>query len=127
MTTQPGRADEGLGCRTLSLSLAILVGFAVMATSTGLALTLADAPSAAGERFGLTLYAAGAPISGLFAVLAGELPVAPLTDIVVWIVAAVFATRLSDRRGTPLWKPLVVIVATALVWGVVASSALERV
>jgi len=125
--TSGSRADDGLGCRTLTVALAVLVGFAVAATATGLSLALGSAPGPTAERIGFLLYGAGAPVSALFAMIAGELPLAPLTDLVVWVAAAVAATRIADRRGTPIWKPLTVIVGASVAWGVVASSALERI
>lgn len=122
----PSPSPEGLGCRTLAVSAGVLVAFGVLATSSGLALALGDT-SAVAQQVGFALYGAGAPISGLFAAIAGELPLAPFTDLIVWLVLAVAATRISERGAVRLSRVLGLIVACACVFGIAVSFLIERV
>lgn len=121
----PSPSPEGLGCRTLAVSAGVLFVFGLAATALGLMLALGDG-SAVTQQVGFALYGAGAPISGLFAAVAGELPLAPFTDAFVWMGAAVVATRVSGRRAIPLDRVLAVIVALALTLGVIVSFLIER-
>lgn len=125
--TADGEPEAGLGCRTLVTTLGVLLVFAVASVAMGLAIALGDDVGRLGERIGFTLYGAGAPISALFAAIAGELPLAPLTDVIVWIVAAAGTTRLTERRGIPMARSIALVIAMALVYGVVVSSFIERV
>lgn len=128
MSSAPSPApkpDEGLGCRTLAVSAGALVAFGILATSVGLFLALGDGGRLT-QQIGFAFYGAGAPISGVFAAIAGELPLAPFTDVIVWLVLAVGATRLSERRGIPLRQVLVLTVAAALTLGLVVSFLIER-
>ncbi len=78
------------------------------------------------QQLGFALYGAGAPVSGVFAAIAGDLPLAPFTDIVIWLILAVAATRVSERRHLPLGRVLGLIIAGAGVLGVVVSFLIER-
>lgn len=117
--------QEGLGCRTLAVSAGVLITFGVLATASGLVLALGDTPAIV-QQIGFALYGAGAPISGLFAAIAGELPLAPFTDLIVWLVLAVVATRISERGSATLSRILGVIIACAGVLGIVVSFLIER-
>ncbi len=128
--TSRGSVDSGqggVGCRTIASILAVLLGFAVVAVSTGLTLVLRDGCAGACETIGFTLYAAGAPISGLFAVLAGELPLAYLTDIALWIAVAAGTARLVERRRLQVLRTVTAVIGIALVYGLAASGFLERI
>ncbi|MEX2278607.1 MAG: hypothetical protein WEA76_00820, partial [Acidimicrobiia bacterium] len=92
----PKPDDEGLGCRALAVSAGVLIAFGVVATSIGLLLALGDGGRLT-QQLGFALYGAGAPVSGIFAAIAGELPLAPFTDVIIWLVLAVVATRASER------------------------------
>lgn len=87
-------------------------------------MALGDEPSFAAERIGLALYVAGAPVSGVFSALTGELPLAPMTDVIVWLVAGGLITRRADRH--PLRRRLLITIAGALVFGALVSQAIER-
>lgn len=121
----PKPDDDGLGCRTLAVAAGALIAFGVLATATGLALALGDGGRLT-QQVGFALYGAGAPISGLFAAVAGELPLAPLTDVVVWLVLAVVAARISERRAIPLPRILLVVLAGAMTLGTIVSFLIER-
>ena len=97
----------------------------MVATAIGLVLALGDGGRLV-QQTGFALYGAGAPVSGIFAAIAGELPVAPFTDIVVWLILAVVAARASERSRLPLSRVLGLVVAGALVLGVVVSFLIER-
>lgn len=93
--------------------------------ASGLWLALDDTPSFWEERIGLALYVAGAPISGIFAALVGNLPLAPFTDIIVWLVAAGLIARRVDR--SPPVRPLLLTIGASLVFGGLVSQLIERV
>jgi hypothetical protein len=119
--------ESGIGCRPFLTALVALSVIAAAAVAVGLSLALAEDPSPLAERLGFALYGTGAPISALFAAVAGELPLAPLTDIVVWIVAAAGVVKWAERRAVPVWRPISIVLAVALCYGLVVSSFLERV
>ncbi len=98
--------------------------FSVASVAIGLSLALQESPGIVAERLGLALYAAGAPISGVFAALVGELPLAPFTDMIVWIVAAGLIARREDGSQR---RPIALTVVGALGFGVLVSLAIERV
>jgi hypothetical protein len=125
--SRSSRADqEGLGCRALAVAAGVLIAFGVLATVTGLVLALGDGGRLT-QQLGFALYAAGAPVSGIFAAIAGDLPLAPFTDIVVWLILAVVATNVSERRDIPLAKVLGLVLAGAATLGLVVSFLIERV
>ncbi len=119
-------ADAGIGCKPFAIALGALVGFAVLAVSVGLSLALSDAPGVVAERVGLALYVAGAPISGVFSALVGQLPLAPFSDVIVWLVAAGLVARASEK-GRSLGRLLAMTIGVAIVFGVVVSQAIERI
>ncbi|MDX1449144.1 MAG: hypothetical protein R3246_08795 [Acidimicrobiia bacterium] len=102
-----------------------LVAFGIVATAVGLVLALGDGGRVV-QQVGFAFYAAGAPVSGLFAALAGDLPLAPFTDIVVWLALAVGTVRISERRGVPIGRVLAGVIAFAACFGVVVSFLIER-
>ncbi|MFP5333170.1 MAG: hypothetical protein ACLGHX_12540 [Acidimicrobiia bacterium] len=119
------KPDDGVGCRTLAVSSGALVAFGVAATAIGLTLALGEGGRAV-QQIGFAFYAAGAPVSGLFAAIAGELPLAPFTDLIIWLVLAVGAARWSERSGVGLRRMLVRIMGAAGAFGVVVSFLIER-
>lgn len=119
------RPDEGVGCRALAVSAGALVAFGVVATALGLTLALGEGGRAV-QQIGFAFYAAGAPVSGLFAAIAGELPLAPFTDLIIWLVLAVGAARWSERSGVELRRILVGVMGTAGAFGAVVSFLIER-
>ncbi len=118
--------DAGIGCKPFAIGLAVLVGFAATSVALGLWLALADNPSTAAERIGLALYVAGAPISGVFSAMVGQLPLAPFTDAIVWLVVAGLIARQSEK-GRSLARLLTATIGIALLFGLVVSQAIERV
>lgn len=124
MAQSPVGDGGGVGCRTLLKAVAALVGFAVAAVAAGLALILGDDPSPTAETLGLTLYAAGAPVSGMFAAIAGDLPLTLYLDLLVWVLAGAGVTRMTER-GRSLWVLVATVFGVALVYGFVISTLVE--
>ncbi len=122
MTTQPG-APEGVGCKSLVAVAGALMAFAVVMVTIGLVILLGD-PSATSEAIGFTAYAAGAPVSGAFAALAGGLPLTLYLDALVWILIGAGIVRLSER-GRSLQRLVLTTVSVAIVYGVIISSLVE--
>lgn len=127
MTAEADEADYdsgGVGCRTLLTAVGALLLFAVAAVATGLTLVLGEAPSPTAETVGLALYAAGAPVSGVFAAIAGDLPLTLYLDALVWVLAGAGVTKLAERgRGLP--RPLLAVIGAALVFGFAVSTLIE--
>lgn len=92
-----------------------LIAFAVAAFAGGIALALSCAGSCA--RAGVALYAAGGPVSGLFAAVAGELPIAWPLDLTVWILVAFAVARRADRPDARLGRSALAVIGFALVYG----------
>lgn len=124
MAAEADSGSGGLGCRTMLTAVGTLLVFAVGAVAIGLGLILGEDPSPLAETFGLALYAAGAPVSGVFAVIAGDLPLTLYLDLVVWVVGGAAITKLAER-GRPLALLLVTAMALALAFGLVVSTLIE--
>ncbi len=118
-------AAPGVGCRNVVVAVGWLIGLAAIEVALGLWLALSTPPIA--ERVGFALYAAGAPVSAGFAAVAGELPLAPFTDAIVWLVAGVGTASWHERTGTRLSRLLAAVAAVALVYGVAISGLIARV
>lgn len=120
-------SGEGVGCRPALISVVSTVLAAGVLFASGLGLVVDDACVGACSRLGLWLYAAGAPVSGLFAALAGGLPVAWPVDLILWVVAGVAAAGWVERRGRPIWQAPAGLIGVTLVYGLAVSLLLERV
>lgn len=102
----------------------ILLAFAVAAVTLGLSILLQDDVSGTMERIGFVAYASGAPVSGLFAALAGGLPLTLYLDVLVWMLAAAGIVRLA-QRGRSTRRLVSAVIAVAIVFGLVISSLVE--
>ncbi len=124
MTPEADPDSGGVGCRTLLTAVGTLLAFAVAAVAIGLTVILGDNPSPMAETVGLSLYAAGAPVSGVFAAVAGDLPLTLYLDVLVWMLAGAGVARLAERgRGLP--KTVLAVIGAALVFGFVISTLIE--
>ena len=121
---QPASPSEGVGCRPLLTVTGILLAFATGATALGLSILLRDDVSDVLERVGFVAYASGAPVSGLFAALAGGLPLTLYLDVLVWVLAAFGVVRLVER-GRSLPRLVLAVIGVALVFGVAISTLVE--
>ncbi|MGF1665507.1 MAG: hypothetical protein ACFCVC_04460 [Acidimicrobiia bacterium] len=124
MTAGADYDSDGVGCRALVTAVGALLLFAVAAVAIGLSLVLADDPSPTAETVGLALYAAGAPVSGVFAAAAGDLPLTLYLDVLVWILAGAGISKLAERGGG-LPRPLFAVIGLALLFGFGISSLIE--
>ena len=122
---EPPAPESGVGCRSLAIATAVLLGVASAEVALGLWLALSTPPIA--EPLGFALYGAGAPVSAGFAAAFGELPLAPFTDVIVWLVVAVGVARVSERLQRPLLHILGVVLGLAVVYGALVSLLIERV
>ena len=123
MTADPA-TPEGVGCRSLVRAVGVLLAFAAVMVAIGLGLLLGDDPGPTAELVGFTAYAAGAPVSGLFAALAGGLPVTLYLDVLIWMLAGAGIVRLADR-GRSMSRLLAMSMGIALVYGLGISSLVE--
>jgi hypothetical protein len=124
VTAEADPDSGGVGCRALLTAVGALLSFAVAAVVIGLTLVLGDAPSHTAETVGLALYAAGAPVSGVFAAIAGDLPLTLYLDVLVWVLAGAAVTKLAER-GRRLPKLLLAVIGAALAFGFVISTLIE--
>jgi hypothetical protein len=124
MSERPTADEGGIGCRTLLTTVGAFLAFAVAAVAIGLTLILGDNPSPTAEAVGLALYAAGAPVSGVFAALAGDLPLTLYLDVLVWVLAAAGVSRLVER-GRPVGRSVLSVIGAALVLGFIVSNLIE--
>ena len=118
------RDAEGLGCRDLTVAVGVLLGVAAVLVGVGLGIILGPSPEGLTERVGLTLFAAGAPVSGLFAALAGDLPFTIYLDVIVWVLVGAAVVKLT-ARGRRLWVMIVIVEAVAIIYGLGISSLVE--
>lgn len=117
MTSRPD-IDEGVGCRPGALALMSLLVGAFLVGGVGLWLVTQ-------RETGLALFYAAAPVSALFGVLGGGLPVAWPLDLAAWVVAGVLAGSWAQRSRRPVAVTTAVIGAGALVYGLVMSRFVE--
>lgn len=122
--TTPDPPSEGVGCRPLVTVAGILLGFAAAAVTLGLIILLSDDASGVTEQIGFVAYAAGAPVSGAFAALAGSLPLTLYLDALVWILVAAGLVRLAER-GRSLPRLIAMTIGVALAFGVLISTLVE--
>ncbi len=117
MTPRPD-IDEGVGCRPGALAFLSLLLAALLVGGLGLWLVTQ-------RETGLALFYAAAPISALFGVIGGGLPVAWPLDLALWVVAGVLAGSWAQRSGRPVWMTTTAIGVGALVYGLVMSQFVE--
>lgn len=117
--------DEGIGCR-----YAVTVGFglviwAIAAGALGLTLVLNDACSDLCRSGGLSLFYAAAPVSALFGVLGGGVPIAWPLDGGVWIMAGFGITSWAARRRTSVGRLVLAVIGISLLYGIAMSQFVE--
>ena len=128
MDVDGAQPEPGVGCRPLATILGSLLGIAGAAALIGLSLIGDTSCVATCERVGFALYGAGLPVSAAFTAAAGgDLVVAYLTDIIVWVAAAVGMTRLVERRVLLPSRAIALVMAAATIYGLVISGLIERV
>jgi hypothetical protein len=118
-------STESTGCRGVSISTAILLGTAIVFIFTGLLLTNAESCDGVCETVALTALYAGGPISAAIGVFFGGVWVAWPLEITLWVVIAFISARWAERRDGNVVRLALIIVAVALVYGLVLSQLVE--
>ena len=116
---------DGFGCRPTALAFLIIVIFVVAAATVGISLGLRTGCDAACESIGFTLYAGALPVSGIFAAVAGDLPVAWPLDATLWVIVSLAAGRLAERRRIGVPRAALSAIGVALAYGFVLSFFIE--
>lgn len=115
----------GPGCRDTAVATSFLLGLAVVFLAIGLTLIGQDGCQGACETWGLTLLYAGGPVSAMFGVLFGELPLAWPLDVTLWVAAGFLVARWAGSRGRSVLGTTLVVVLIALAYGLVLSQMVE--
>ena len=118
-------SEEGIGCRPAALSGLALIGWALVVGGVGLAMVLSEGCGVVCSEGGLALFYGAAPVSALFGVLGGGLPVAWPLDVLVWLLAGVGLTSWTARRRLDIRRLTAAAIGLALVFGVVMSRFVE--
>jgi hypothetical protein len=103
----------------------LLLGFAAVFMAAGLVLTRQPDCQGLCETGAITLLYAGGPISALLGVVFGGVIVAWPLDVTLWVVLGFFTARMAERRRVPASVAALLIVAAALVYGLVLSQFVE--
>jgi hypothetical protein len=112
---------DGYGCRSTATAFAFLTAFVVIAGVVGVSMALGPGCIGACETTGFALYGAALPISALFAITAGDLPIAWPLDVTFWLVNAFASSRLSERTGRSLATVVGATILIALGFGATIS------
>jgi hypothetical protein len=112
-------SGAGVGCRPAVLAGVGLLGWAAAIGALGLAMVLSEGCTGACDSIGLSLFYAAAPVSALFGVLGGGIPVAWPLDIGVWVLAGWGAASWGGRLRRPPWRLAVGLALTALLYGAI--------
>lgn len=116
--------EQGFGCRTAFVAVALLVVDAAVLFGVGLWLIASEGCAGLCETVGLTLLYAGGPVSALFGVATGAVVVAWPLDLIFWITLGfVFARADRIRRAVTL---AVAAEMAALVYGLLLSFLVVR-
>lgn len=113
------------GCRSAAIAVGLLVGVGLVFMAIGLTLATDVSCDGACETLALTLLYAGLPISAVFGVFFGDLPVAWPLDITLWVVVGFLLARWSDNRGRNVLGGVLLVVLLSLAYGLVLSSFVE--
>lgn len=118
---------EGFGCRPAALAFALLVVFVTVSAATGVSLALRAGCEGVCESVGFTLYAGALPISGMFAAVAGDLPIAWPLDTTLWMIVALMLSRVAERRRLGVPPVVLTAIVVALLYGFTLSFFIEVV
>jgi hypothetical protein len=114
-----------VACRPAAFVALGLLAAAAVLFAAGFGLISNEACTGACERLGLTLLYAGGPVSAVFGVVGGQVVVAWPVDIALWILLAVVAVRVAERRGTSPPATAAVILGAAIAFGFALSFLVE--
>lgn len=121
MSNAPTPVEEGYGCRSTALTFALLAVFVVVAGTIGVSMALGPTCAGACEAAGFALYGAALPISAIFAVVAGELPIAWPLDATFWLIVAFVLGRMSERANRSIPRVIGGAIVVALIFGATVS------
>lgn len=113
------------GCRDVALVTLLFLAFAAVFIAVGLGLAGRESCQGACETLALTLLYAGGPISAVFGVAFGELVLPWPLEVTFWVVMAFLVARWAERRGRRPLPVALIVVALALVYGLVLSRFVE--
>ncbi len=120
-------SDEGIGCRQAAIATAVVLIGATVLFWSGLAMVLNDGCTGLCGATGLSLLYAGAPVSALFGVLGGGLPIAWPLDITLWVVVGFLVAGWATRRKISPFPPAIAVLGIALAYGLVTGRLVELV
>ena len=118
---------EGFGCRPAALAFGLLATFVTVSAAAGVSLALRTGCEGACEAVGFTLYAGALPISGMFAAIAGDLPIAWPLDTTLWVIVALMLSRVAERRRLGVPRVVLSAIVVALLYGFTLSFFIEAV
>ena len=119
---EPADLDtDGYGCRPTATAFALLAAFVVFAGTLGVSLALGPECTGTCETVGFGLYGAALPVSSIFAVTAGDLPIAWPLDASFWLVVAFAVSRISEQRRRSVAVVVAATILIALAFGAVIS------
>lgn len=102
-----------MGCALVTAALVSFGSFAVATFVAGLFTT------------NFALVFAALPVSAFLTALGGEFVLAWPVDAVAWIVLSYAAARVTERRGARFMTVIIVILAAALLYGLLLGLAVE--
>ncbi len=117
--------SEEPGCRDAALATALLLGIGLALMGSGLALINQSVCEGICEFAGLSILYAGGPVSAMIGFLTDSVVIAWPLEVMLWVVLGFWAARWGANRDRSTWAFVVVILAVALVYGVVLSRFVE--
>ncbi len=107
------------------MATGFFLGLAAVFMTVGLLLTRQPDCQGLCETAGLTLLYAGGPISALFGVFFGGVFLAWPLEVTLWVVLGFTTARVAERREIPASAAALLVVAGALIYGLVLSQFVE--
>lgn len=124
-------AEEGIGCRGVTLTAAAFIVAAAVLWTVGLIIGRPDSCTGVCDWSSFTLLFAGGPVSALFTVLGGsDLVVGWPVDIIAWFLLAATQQRLSFEAEpwSRLWRTWTIrFLGAALAYGGLLALFVSRV
>jgi len=120
-------SPEGFGCRPAALAFALLAVFVTTSATAGVSLALRTGCEGVCEAVGFTLFSGALPISGMFAAVAGDLPIAWPLDTTLWVIVALMLSRVAEGRHLGVPRVVLTAIVVALLYGFTLSFFIEAV
>lgn len=103
----------------------MLLGIGLAFMGSGLTLINQETCEGICEFAGLSILYAGGPISALIGFFSDSIVVAWPLEVMLWVVLGFWAARRGANRESSTWSFVILILALALVYGVVLSRFVE--